>query len=263
MDNLPSKMEKDGLPIFFHYWDSDLLQREIPDKTNRTFALLFLGNLPNKAYDRDTYQVVAGMDALKLFVKRLPQMYDWIVNAWKNPDSKGYKYALTAYKMWLQDRFIHGLENTVRQFSGEWPFEQEGTIDDFLNKNFFAWRFAKFPYDYLSGRASYGPDFNLPNYSEADLYACELRLAYTSVGIPLGFIGGSPYITGTMGGEWAVPLPDNIIFGLKQAFSQDRIAIGYGNLVGMYSSVDGAEKDGMTEIYSGIRRITIYLWKKR
>jgi hypothetical protein len=136
MDKLPSKMEKDGLPIFFHYWDSDLLEKEILDKTNRTFALLFLGNLPNKAYDRDTYQVVVGMDALKLFVKRLPQMYDWIVSAWKNPGSKEHEYAMVAYRMWLQDRKVHGLENTVRQFSGVWPFEQEGTIDGFLNKNF-------------------------------------------------------------------------------------------------------------------------------
>jgi hypothetical protein len=196
-----------------------------------------------------------------LFVKRLPQMYDWIVSAWKNPDSKEYKDAMVAYKMWLQDRF-NFIPNTVRQFSGEWPFEQEGTIDDFLNKNFFAWKFAKFPYAYLGGRASYGSDFNIPNYSEAALYAYELPLAYKSVGIPLGFIGGSPYIIGTMGGEWAVPLPVNIIFGLKQTFSQSRIAIGYGNLVGMYSSVDGVEKDGMTEIRSNIRRISIYLWKK-
>jgi hypothetical protein len=117
-------------------------------------------------------------------------MYDWIVSAWKNPNSEEYKNAMVAYRMWLQDRFIHGLENTVRQFSGEWPFEQEGTIDDFLNKNFPPWKFTKFIYAYLRGRASYGPDFNIPNYSEAALYAYKLPLAYKSVGIPLGFIEG-------------------------------------------------------------------------
>jgi hypothetical protein len=263
MDKLPSQMEKDNLPRFFHYEDSDLLEKQIPDKTNRTIALFYLAALPSVAYNRENYNYEIGSDGMLLFVKRLPQMYDWVLNAWKNLDSEEYKYAMVAYKMWLQDRFNH-IPNTVKQFSGEWPFEQEGTIDDFLNKNFFAWKFAKFPYAYLRGRISYGPDFNIPdpNYSEAALYSYEVPLAYKSVGIPLGFIGGSPYIIGTMGGEWAVPLPDNIIFALKQTFSQSRIAIGYGNLIGMYSSVDGVEKDGMTEIFSGIRRITIYLWKK-
>jgi hypothetical protein len=271
MDNLPSKMEKDGLPIFFHYWDSDLLEREIPDKTNRTFALLLLADLPNKAYDRTTYQVVAGMDALKLFVKRLPQMYEWIVNAWKNPGSKEHEYAMVAYRMWLQDRKVHGLENTVRQFSGEWPFEQEGTIDDFLNKNFFAWKFAKFPYAYLRGRGSYGPDFNIPNYGEWEMYAYELPLAYKSVGIPLGWIGGFG-TSGNLGGpgnyghgEFGIyGIPQSVIDALLAAQkSLGRIAVGHGNGVSMMSAIDGFEKDSGYEIHHGIRRISIYLWKKK
>jgi len=270
MDKLPSKMEKDGLPIFFHYWDSDLLQKEIPDKTNRTFALLFLGNLPNKAYDRDTYQVVVGMDALKLFVKRLPQMYDWIVSAWKNPGSKEHEYAMVAYRMWLQDRFIHGLENTVKQFSGVWPFEQEGTIDDFLNKNFFAWRFAKFPYAYLRGRF-YWSDSNIPNYGEWVMYGTELRLAYKSVGIPLGGIGGSG-TSGNLGGPGNYIFGEFAIYGIPQSVidallaaqkSLGRVAVGYGNGVSMMSAIDGFEKDSGYEILHEIRRINIYLWKKR
>ena len=270
MDKLPSKMEKDGLPIFFHYWDSDLLEREIPDKTNRAFALLFLGNLPNKAYDRDTYQVVVGMDALKLFVKRLPQMYEWIVSAWKNPNSEEHKYAMVAYEMWLRDRFVHGLENTVRQFSGGGPFEQEGTIDGFLNKNFFAWEFAKFPYAYLSGRLSYGPDFNIPNYGEWEMYAYELPLAYKSVGIPLGQMGGFG-TSGNLGGPGNYSHGEFGIYGIPQSVidallaaqkSLGRVAVGYGNGVSMMSAIDGFEKDSGYEILHGIRRINIYLWKK-
>jgi len=89
-----------------------------------------------------------------------------------------------------------------------------------------------------------------------------LPLAYKAFGIPLSSIGGSPYIFGTMGGEWAVPLPNNVIAVLKQTFPNSRMAIGYGNLIGMYSCIDGLEKDGITEIRSGLRGNSIYLWKK-
>jgi hypothetical protein len=277
MDKLPSKMEKDGLPIFFHYWNSDLLEREISNKTNRTLALFNLADLPARAYDRETYQVIYGMDAMILFVKRLPEMYDWIVNAWKNPDSEEYKNAMVAYGMWLRDRFVHGLENTVRQFSGGGPFEQEGTIDDFLNKNFPAWKFAKFPYAYLRGRLSYGPDFNIPNYGENGMYAFEVPLAYKSVGIPAGSASDSrifiinshpmPLPYGAAIAEFGITLPDDILQQLRQKFPNVNIITGYANELSLYSLVDEIVKDsnGKVEWLGTIIRDKeriVYLWKK-
>jgi hypothetical protein len=278
MDDLPSKMEKDDLPIFFHYLDSDLLEKEISNKTNRTLALFNLADLPARAYNRENYQVIYGMDAMKLFIKRLSQMYDWIVGTWKNPNSEEYKNAMVAYKMWLQDRKVHGLENTVRQFSGEWPFEQEETIDDFLNKNFFAWKFVKFPYAYLRGRGSYGSDFNIPNYGENEMYTFEVPLAYKSVGIPAGnandsgnFIINSnpmPLPYGAAIAEFGITLPDNILQQLRQKFPNINIVTGYANELSLYSLVDGLVKDsnGKVEWLGTIIRNKeriVYLWKKK
>jgi len=268
MDELPSKMEKDDLPVFFPYWDSDLLEESLPDKVDRTIAQLVLAEIPAKTYNRDTYEVVTGIEAMELFVDRLPQMYDWIVSAWKNPDSQDYKNAMVGYRMWLQDRYVHGLENTVRQFSGEWPFEQEGTIDGFLNKNFFAWKFAKFPYAYLRGRIQVGPDARLPpNYGEWEMYAYELPLAYKSVGIPLGQMGGSG-TSGQLGGpgnyshgEYAIfGIPESVIKKLLSQKNLGRIAVAHGNGVSMMSAIDGFKKDSGYCIRSGVRRIDIYLW---
>jgi len=270
MDKLPSQMKKDSLPRFFHYWDSDLLQKEISDKTNRTIVLFYLATLPSVAFNRDTYDYEIGSNGMLLFVKRLPQMYDWIVSAWKNPNLEEYRNALKGYESWLGDRYVHGLENTVKQFSGEWPYEQKGTIDDFLNKNFFAWKFAKFPYAYLRGRGSYGPDFNIPNYGEWEMYDYELPLAYKSVGIPLGWMGGSG-TSGNLGGpgnyghgEFAIyGIPQSVIDALLAAQkSLGRVAVGYGNGVSMMSAIDGFEKDSGYEIWQRIRNTPIYLWKK-
>ncbi|MEM0345856.1 MAG: hypothetical protein QW189_08070, partial [Thermofilaceae archaeon] len=82
--------------------------------------------------------------------------------------------------------------------------------------------------------------------------------------IPLSRIGSKPYIFGTMGVEWAVPLPTNIADKLKEQF-KDKIVLAPGNFISLYSAVDGAEKDGIKEIYTGINlgnNYGIYLWKK-
>jgi len=262
-------MEKDNLPVFFYYWDSDLLEKSLPDKVDRSIALFFLANLQPAVYDRDTYEVVRGIKAMELFVDRLPQMYDWIVNAWKNPDCEEYRDVMEAYKMWLQDRYVHGMVNTVRQFSGEWPFQQEGTIDDFLNKNFFAWKFAKFPYAYLSGRTSYGPNFNLPNHSEAVMYAFELPLAYKSVGIPLGEMDGinAQAHIGLPADEYAIfGIPESAIEKLLSQKDLGRVIVAPGNGISVISAVDGFEKDSLGDsIFVVLREFDdkIYLWVKK
>jgi len=301
MDALPAKLEKDGIPIAFPYWDSSLLKQQIADKANRTIALFYLADLPAKTvnqtyaaelirlaqerkitsaeYDR-LYQekaVVRGIEGMKLFVQQLPKEYEEIkslypngkVGRW-NEDPRGFS------KGWLADRFCNGLSYTVGQYVGfddatvryfmnkisDWnemefrsKIDQSNGIYQFLIKNWPAGDLVDFIYGYESFRAG---DWG----GEAEMYAYGLPLAYKAFGIPLSSIGGSPYIFGTMGGEWAVPLPDNVIAVLKQAFPNSRMAIGYGNLIGMYSCIDGLEEDGITEIRSGLRGNSIYLWKK-
>lgn len=87
MDNLPSKMEK---------WFTNILLllgfrfiRKIPDNINIELSPCFIsGNLPNKAFNRETYEIDAGINASKPFIKRLHQMYDMVVIAWKTPNQK-------------------------------------------------------------------------------------------------------------------------------------------------------------------------------
>jgi hypothetical protein len=295
MDALPAKLEKDGIEVVFPYHNSDLLRSSIPDKTNRTIALFYLAGLPAKTvnqtyaaelrrlaqerkitsaeYDR-LYQekaVVKGIEGMKLFVQQLLTEYEEILTMLDDPQYK--KEATLWFAQWLADRGNHGLANTVSQFIGRDynNLAESGTtmdefiqiiedtnihgITQFLKKNWKHWNLVKFIYGYESFKAG---DWG----GEAEMYAYGLPLAYKAFGIPLGSIGGSPYIFGTMGGEWAVPLPNNVIAVLKQAFPNSRIAIGYGNLIGMYSCIDGLEKDGITEIRSGLRGNSIYLWKK-
>jgi hypothetical protein len=276
MDQLPLKMENDGLPVFFPYWNSDLLQENMPDKTNRTVALLQLAALPNTAFNRDTYDYEIGSNAMLLFIKRLPEMYEWIVNAWKNPNSEEYKNAENGYEQWLGDRYIHGLENTVEQFSGIEPVRQEGTIDGFLSKIFPPWKFATFVYAYLRGRA-YGPDGKIPNYGEAEMYRYELPLAFIAVGIPAGTPGTDGTIggfgtSGNLGGPGNYAHSEFTIYGIPQSVidallaaqkSLGRVAVGYGNGISMMSAIDGFEKDSGYEIWQRFRETKICLWEKK
>ncbi|AKG38397.1 hypothetical protein MA03_02715 [Infirmifilum uzonense] len=269
MDKLPEKLKKDNLPIVFPYYDSDLLKSQINDKVGRTIALFLLAKLPNATYDWSREEIVPGMEGIRVFLKQLPWIYEEMKNAWKDPNSEGYKNAMVAYKMWLNDRFVHGMKNTVKQFSGTWPFEQPGTIDDFLNKNWENWKFAKFPYAYMRGRGSYGPDFNIKNYGEWEMYDDGLPLAYKAFGIPLGEMYGDG-TSGNLGGpgnyffrEFAIyGIPDSIINSLLNERSLGRIAVGYGNGISLTSCIDGFEKDSGYQIYEWFRHTPIYLWKK-
>ena len=291
MDSLPSKLEKDGIGIIFPYYDSNLLKEYIADKANRTIALFHLANLLAKTIDIEFAKnyikeyrektgregipsdlkeksLRKGIKGMKLFVEQLPNKYEEIVNLYPygrvgiyNSDPRMF------YDDWLHDRYHHSLSNTVRQFVGfkdsdtfsNFPefrklISMRNGIDQLLSKNYPKWDLIKFIYGYercYCGR--YG--------GEAELYFYILPLVYKAFGIPYGEIGIEPVPFGTID-EWAVFLPDNIIQLLKQNFGN--IAIGYGNLIGLYSCKDGLEKDGIKELYQGwggVRKI-LYLWSK-
>jgi hypothetical protein len=244
MDALPAKLEKDGIEVIIPYHNSNLLRSSIPDKANRTIALFYLAHLPAKTFDKVEKKVVSGIKGMETFIRQLPTEYEERLTRLKNSSLRDRSNI--SYNYWLIDRSNHGLLNTVAQYK---------ELDSFLTELYPKWYLIKFIYGDVSATGEvYG--------GEAEMYAYGLPLAYKAFGIPLSSIGGSPYIFGTMGGEWAVPLPDNVIAVLKQAFPNSRMAIGYGNLIGMYSCIDGLEKDGITEIRSGLRGNSIYLWKK-
>ncbi len=147
MDSLPEKLKKDDIPIVFPYWDSEQLRQAIADKTNRTIALFYLADLPEKTLDKANYvskkneawdlyhqgkidrntlgnliekahkeSIITGIKGMEKFVEQLPKEYEEIKEKYKNTQYRNE--ALMWFANWLADRGNHGLANTVSQFIG-------------------------------------------------------------------------------------------------------------------------------------------------
>jgi hypothetical protein len=287
MDNLPKNLQRDGLPIALHYWDSDLLDQEIQDKTNRTIALYYLSDLP--AYFLTPFdenyknKEITGIEAMKTFINYLPEEYNKIVSLYPFGKVKYFVDAppvspIAKYYVWLDDRYHNGLRNTVSEFVGGWddskyhsttpPFyewmEKQNGIDSYLTKEWNSWRLIKFIIGYRWG----------VGYEEVDNYRFGYTLDFRAFGIPAGAskyiaetgIGRNwtPDLVYTKSNEWAVCLPDHIVEKLKDNFKDKDIVLGYGNYFGLYSLKDGTLKDSpyFEYIYQRIRNKIIILWMK-
>jgi hypothetical protein len=286
MDNLPKNLQRDGLPITLHYWDSDLLDQEIKDKTNRTIALYYLSDLPAqfvKPGDYDVYgegRLTTGIEAMKSFVNYLPEEYNKIASIypWGKVKYAGnyYVHPDVHYYWWLHDRYHNGLKNTVTEFLGGWDedkahatfppdyswLENYHGIDQYLTKEWGSWRLIKFI-------------IGVPrDYDEVDGYRYGLPLDYRAFGIPEGITretappgirrNWTPDLIFTMNPEWSVSLPDNIVHKLKNEFKDKELVIGYGNYFGLYSLKDGLLKDSpyFNELAQTIRDKYIIIWMK-
>jgi hypothetical protein len=286
MDNLPKNLQRDGLPIALHYWDSDLLDQEIKDKTNRTIALYYLSDLPAqfvKPGDYDVYgegRLTTGIEAMKSFVNYLPEEYNKIASIypWGKVKYAGnyYVHPDVHYYWWLHDRYHNGLKNTVTEFLGGWDedkahatfppdyswLENYHGIDQYLTKEWGSWRLIKFI-------------IGVPrDYDEVDGYRYGLPLDYRAFGIPEGITretappgirrNWTPDLIFTMNPEWSVSLPDNIVHKLKNEFKDKELVIGYGNYFGLYSLKDGLLKDSpyFNELAQTIRDKYIIIWMK-
>jgi hypothetical protein len=283
MDALPSKLQKDKIPIVFPYWDSDLLKQVIADKTNRTIALFYLADLPPFTFNPNTKQFVTGIEGMKLFVKQLSIEYEKIKEAY--PDEKVYAWGKerdirALYYSWLDDRYHHGLSNTVDQFVGGWednkfhnPYgnmewlQSKNGIDQFLTNNWKPWDLIKFIYAYER--------YNDEWIEEWIMYRYGLPIAFKAFGIPHGaphetwlpgIVADSYKLREVPPAEWSVTLPDYVVSNLKSKFPDT--VIGYGNYFGLYSCKDGLIKDGLKlnetfPILQWIRDVKhIYLMKK-
>ncbi|MEM2588148.1 MAG: hypothetical protein QXV23_07620, partial [Candidatus Bathyarchaeia archaeon] len=171
--------------------------------------------------------------------------------------TREYEIARYGYWQWICDRANNGLFNTALQYT---------EFDKFLKENWDEWDLIRF----IKGATRYEYyTLNIPGFflDEGDTYSYGYPLTFKSLGIPLAYMYYDPYIIGTSRDEWAVPLPNNIAEKLVNQF-KDRIVLAPGNFISLYSAVDGAEKDGIKEIYSYdiIKRRDyydrFYLWKK-
>jgi hypothetical protein len=292
MDNLPKNLQRDGLPITFHYWDSDLLDQEIQDKTNRTIALYYLSELPSYFVKPGDYYIneygvyvgrkITGLEGMKTFVNYLPEEYNKIASLYPWGKVKYFAGAppvspFAVYYVWLDDRYHWGLRNTVSEFVGGWDddkyhstvppsyqwIENEALIDSYLTKEWNSWRLVKFIIGY---------NWASEDYLEADKYKHGYPLAFRAFGIPAGVskwgmepgIGRNwtPDLTSTKIVEWAVCLPDHIAENLKD--KNKGIVLGYGNYFGLYSFKDGLLKDSpyFKGLGQRIRDKAIILWMK-
>jgi hypothetical protein len=224
MDALPAKLEKDGIPIAFPYWDSSLLKQQIADKINRTIALFYLADLPAKTMDKTTEQTVSGINGMKKFIQQLPTEYDEIVKTYKDPVLKGECIRRGFYGI-FGDRRNSGLKNTIEGFSGH--FTGTERIDEVLDKYWKKeWEIIKVVdgYEWL----------NFPS-GDAETMAYGIPLARKAMGIPLGWIGGRPLPVGA----GAIPgymVPDNVLKIVHQAFA-DKNIVSFGNLINPYSCI--------------------------
>jgi len=294
MDNLPKNLQRDGLPITLHYWDSDLLDQEIKDKTSRTIALYYLSDLPSYFVKPGDYYIdedgayvgreITGLEGMKAFINYLPEEYNKIASLY--PWGKVKYFAgvppvspFAVYYVWLDDRYHWGLRNTVSEFVGEWDeskyhstvppsyqwIENEALIDSYLTKEWNSWRLIKFIIGY---------NIASKDYIEPDDYTHGYPLAFRAFGIPEG---ASKYIADpgigrnwsgdlihTPSTEWAVCLPDHIAEKLKYNFKDKDIVLGYGNYFGLYSFKDGLLKDSpyFWRLNQRIRDKIIILWMK-
>jgi hypothetical protein len=290
MDNLPKNLQRDGLPITLHYWDSDLLDQEIKDKINRTIALYNLSELPSYFVKPGDYYIneygvyvgrkITGLEGIKAFINYLPEEYNKIASIYpwgKVEWNRYYVSPFDKYYEWLHDRYYNGLKNTVTEFLGGWDenkahatfprkydwLENYNGVDQYLTKEWNSWRLIKFiiGYNVVSG-----------DYVEIDKYRHGYPLAFRAFGIPEGALKQTYHpgiyrnwthdLVHTPIGEWAVCLPDHIAEKLKD--KKEDIVLGYGNYFGLYSLKDGLLKDSYYFKYLAqrIRDKVIILWMK-
>ena len=285
MDALPGRMATDGLGdyVTLHYLDSAKLRAEIPDRTNRTVALMYLAHIPRDFHSVSTNESATGIPGMQLFVDSLGPKYAELKNGFFNEATK--KASMDDYHYWLTDRYakdwgydsngnwvIKGnrLENTVRQYVGV-GFDEKisNDADDFyklcedssrnglnqlLNKNWGKpWDMIKF----IKG-------YDTHTVGEVDSYRYSMPLSFKAMGVPYGRFLALPYISGTSLDEWAVSVPTSVLNAVKAGMGNQKIVSGYGNMVSLYSCVDGAQKDGITMITQSTStgKGDPILWKK-
>ncbi|MEM3907551.1 MAG: hypothetical protein QXZ17_11940 [Nitrososphaerota archaeon] len=184
------------------------------------------------------------------------------------------------YYDWLDDRWHHGLSNTVSQFVGGWDdskvqhgpetitydwIENQNGLDQFLTRNWRYWDLVKF----IIGYERWNPNTG----NEAEGIACIMPAVLRMAGFPAGGLGIDPLPLGTCG-EWTVGLPPYIVNKMHEAFPASNILLAPGYMFGLYSCADGLIKergidvhhkpitDGIKEVYTRVGDKFIYLMKR-
>jgi hypothetical protein len=240
-------------PIF----NNTAAEQYISDKTDRTVAGWLLCELPGRTVDKRAAEpgiVVAGYPGTELFVEQLPEEYERIKQAMidyptSTPDGSAgdQNNPRWWWWQWLNDQKNDDLVYTVEQFRN---------IDGILSENSNKWNLIKFIYSYERYRVA---DY----LGEPPMYRFGLPLGFKSFGVPSSETSYEPRKAGAGSSEWAVSIPDSAINALRYKMPNDRVVIGHGNMLSLYSAIDGAEEDGIEETFQVFRnKWPIYNWLK-
>jgi hypothetical protein len=278
MDALPGRMQADGLGdyVALHYLNSTKLKAEIPDRTNRTVALMYLASIPfdNMVITGPGSSRSATMDErmgmMVSFVKDLAPKYEELKNGFFNATTR-YE-ALKDYYYWTGDRRNNGLAFTWEDYVGMvWDRSGYMTWAEFIKfgedvngrgLNHLLNKYWGKPWDMVKFIKGYDTHIT----PEVESYRYGMPLSFKAMGVPYGEISANPYIFGTMGSEWAISVPTDVLNAVKAGMPGQKIVSGYGNMVSLYSCVDGAQKDGINMITQSLDmrggKGDPILWKK-
>ena len=176
----------------------------------------------------------------------------------------------------LDDRWHHGLNNTVSQLVGGWDdtkvnhgenitydwIESQNGLDQFLTKNWAYWDLVKFIEGYT--RYKFGELSNIDGNI--------LRMA----GFPANYLIINPTPLGASQREFSVNLPPYVARTMQKQFQGSNILLGSGYDFGLFSCGDGLVKErgiddtllgkpidnGILEVFKRIGNNRAYLMKR-
>ena len=248
----------------FPWYDSDKLDTLYQDANTRRQALLFLFHLDNGTFDMNKGKKVFGIEGAKTALIQAEKEYEAISKLYPNGKVKheiwGNVPAWWYYYDFIEDRGVHGLENTHLQYVGLKPLElwnimtsdPENTwnnikdlngVDQYITKNWKYWDLVKFAMGYERWKGA-----NIPGMYEEYTVNYTIPQTLKAFGFSAYFGGIEPAPIGAGYQEWVVSLPDYIANKLKSEFN-DKIVIGPANGFGLYFCKEGLIKDGISEIF--------------
>ncbi|MBO3798072.1 MAG: hypothetical protein JTT13_04325 [Candidatus Brockarchaeota archaeon] len=147
----------------FPWYNSTQLKALYPDKNELRVALFKLFFLPETTYSMKEGKGVFGIKAAETSLREAMEEYETIARLYPNGKIQtkflGERSPRFFYYDWLDDRWHHGLSNTVSQFVGGWDdskvqhgpetitydwIENQNGLDQFLTRNWKYWDLVKF-----------------------------------------------------------------------------------------------------------------------
>jgi len=256
----------------FQWYNSTQLKQLYPDGNTRNQGLFFLFFMSNTSFDMEKRERVYGIKGAKTALIQGEKEYETISRLYPNGTIKNWLGDVDVrwyYYDWLEDRGVHGLENTHMQYVGLKPMELWNVmtshpldfwnylkdykgIDQYLTKNWKYWDLVKFIAGYERWNVG-----NYPPATEEDGDNYLIPQTLQAFGFPVYFVHINPTPKGAAQYEWVISLPDHVATGMKSEFGES-ILIGLANGFGLYLTKDGIVKDGIRELRGFVGETTFY-----